>query len=234
MTQKFFDRLLLFLSLVSLLIILQIKFWQIPFNPFELSEKSIEKSNDIIFNLAISFIAGWMFYVINIQIVASVREKKTRKLIDAYLIDIATQMKVGQLYLERTYFGNRDFNDLTEADFAPINTLHNQRINFSYRQMNTVGDLAYCSTGSCTEIDLFYEERDLVKNNIQIIFSFPNISSLDYEFINLLHKIQTSFFYIGVGHIKCGITYRNFEKHLFEHYENFKALTREVTPRETR
>jgi len=80
---------------------------------------------------------------------------------------------------------------------------------------------------------LFDEERELVKNNIQVIFSFPYIASVDYELINLLHKIQSSFFYIGVRQIKNGVAYLNFEKHFFEHYETFKALTKFVQPRET-
>lgn len=233
MTQKFFDRLLLILSIVCFLTILQIKFFHIPFDWFNFSEINIEKTNDIVFNLSTNIIAGYIFYVINIQIVTYIRERKTRKLIDNYLVDLATQIKVGQLYLSKTYFPAKDFNTLTSADFIGFTTLGNNQINFRYQQINTLGQQINCSTGTYSEMDLFDEEREIVKNNIQVIFSFPYIASVDYELINLLHKIQSSFFYIGVRQIRNGITYLNFENHLFEHYETFKALTKFVKPRQT-
>lgn len=233
MTQKFFDRLLLIVSTLCFLTILQIKFFHIPLNWFNFNETNIEKTNDIIFNLSTNIIAGYIFYLINIQIVTYIRERKTRKLIDSYLVDMATQIKVGQLYLSKTYFHNNDFTSLTLTDFNSLTTLGNTQINFRYQQINTLGQQVACSTGTYSEIDLFYEEREIVKNNIQTIFSFPYISSVDYELINLLHKIQSSFFYIGVYQIKNGVTYLNFEKHLYEHYENFKAFTKFVQPRET-
>ena len=110
MTQRFFDRLLLILGIVCFLTLLQIKFFHIPFNWFNFSAQTIEKTNDIIFNLSTNIIAGYIFYVINIQIVTYILERKTRKLIDSYLIDMTTQIKVGQLYISKTYFPHKDFN----------------------------------------------------------------------------------------------------------------------------
>tara|TARA_R110002050_G_scaffold109799_5_gene221572 strand:+ start:20980 stop:21684 length:705 start_codon:yes stop_codon:yes gene_type:complete len=233
MTQKFFDRLLLIISTCCLLAILQISFFHIPFNWFNFTNSSIEKTNDIIYSLATSFIAGYIFYVINVQIVTYLREQKTRKLIDNYLIDLATEIQVGQLYLSKTYFSSKKFDSLTLNDFKTLTSLGKSQINFTYKQTNTLGNVRNCSTGTFSEIDLYFEEMDMVKNNIQTVFSFPYISSVDYDLINLLHKIQSSFFYIGVKHIKNGITYLDFEKHFFEHYENFKELKKHVTPRLT-
>ncbi|PKB17561.1 hypothetical protein [Flavobacterium sp. 5] len=233
MTQKKFDRLLLILSILCFLTILQIKFFHIKFNYLNFDIDTIDKTNDIVFNLATNIIASYIFYVINIQIVTYIREKKTRKLINNYLTDLATQMKVGQLYLNKTYFNNVDFETLTLGDFSNLTTLQNTQINFRYQQINTLGINTNYSTGTYSEIDLFDEEREMVKNNIQIIFSFPYISSVDYDLINLLHKIQSSFFYIGVKHIKGGVIYLNFNQHFFEHYENFKALKKFVEPRQT-
>ena len=136
MTQKFFDRLLFIIFIICLFIIFQIKFIHFQFNLFNISQSNIDKTNDIIFNLAIGIIASYIFYVINIQIATYIRKKKTLNLIDSYLIDIATQMKVGQLYLSNTYFLNRDFDVLSATDFNRFTTLSNTQINFRYRQTN--------------------------------------------------------------------------------------------------
>ena len=234
MTQKIFDRLLLGMSILCLLIILQINFFEIPLNWCNLDTINIEKTNNIIFNLATNIIAGYIFYLINIQLVNYFRGKKTRKLIDNYLIDIATQMKVGQLYLEKTYFSGKDFNKLIDSDFSSITTLKKDKTSFSYKQINTLGEENKISTAGLSEIDLFYEEMDMVSRNIQVIYSFPYISTIDYELMSVLHKIQSSFFYIGVRNIKYyDATYLNFDKHLFEHYKTFKELTNYVQPRKT-
>ena len=233
MSQKFFDRLLLFVSVFCLLIILQINFFHIPLNWFNLSQENMEKINTIFSNIASSIIAGYIFYLINIQIISYIRSKQTKQLIKNYLIDIATQMKVGQLYLKKTYFPNKDFDNLESSDFSKLTTLQNLQINFSYKQLSSSEKLMNHSTGTFSEIDLFEEEREVVRRNIQVIFSFPHITLVDYELINLLHKIQSSYFYIGVHRIKNGVKYMNFNEHFFDHYEDFKLLTKYVEPRKT-
>ena len=231
MSQKQFDKILLCLSIICSLIILKMKFFNFPFNWFGLTENAIANTNDILFNLSVGIIASYIFYVINIQIVTNIREKNTRKLINDYLVDIVTQMQVGQLYLKKTYFANKDFNTLTENDFRNLTTLGNAAINFRYNQTNSLGAVINSSTGTLSEQDLFFEEMLLVKDNIGIIFSFPFISSTDYNLINLLHKIKSGFFYIGVNRIHQGSAYLNFEKYIYEHYKNFKELKIFVTPR---
>ena len=233
MTQNFFDRLLLVLNFICIVAILQIKFFHIPFNCFSLTENNIASSNDIIFNLSISIIASYIFYIINIKIVNYFKEKKTQKLIDNYLSDILTQMQIGQLYLERRYFSQKDFSNLHINDFNNIITLNNIQINFHYTETDNSGRVTNCHTGLWTEIDMFCEEMELVKNNIKSIFSFPYITSLDFDLVILLHKIQTSYFYIGVSNIKNGITYVDFNKYVFECYVNFKKLKTFATPNKT-
>ena len=228
MNQKFFDRALLCMVAFCFFLIFQIKFFHIPFNPLHLSEKNVDSANDIIFEISIAIIAAYVFYVINIQLVTYFREKKSRELVEVYLRDIMIQMYVGQLYLKATYFKGGDFNNLIESDFSRFKTLSDQLVNFFYTQIRNDGKEIVCTMNALTEVDVFYEERSMVKSNINVIFSFPFATSLDYELIHLLHKIRSSLFYIGVERIKNGITFVDFEKYAFEHYENFKALTKFV------
>ncbi len=224
---------MLALSCVCVLTILQINFFQFPFNWLNLSDENIDKTNNIIFSIATSIIAGYIFYVINFQIANYMREKKTRKLIHNYLVDIITQMKVGQLYLHKTYNAKISFDNLSISDFTGITTLKNSPINFSYQQINTQGNLVHHTTGALSEVDLFYEEMELVKKNIQMIYSFPYISTLDYNLLNILHRIQAGFFYLGVQNISNGFSYVNFNMYAFEHYQNFRELKKYVEPRQT-
>jgi hypothetical protein len=188
----------------------------------------MENWNEIYFELSIGIIAAYIFYVINIQIVASIKERKTRKLIKDYLRDIIQQIGVGQLYLKETYFENKDFDSLTLSDFSDITSLKDSLVNFSYEGENTKGETTIYSLNALTEVQVFSMEMDMVRTNIQEIFSFPYIDTLDYDLINLLHKIKSSLFYIGVKNIEEGITFIRFNEHIFHHYENFKALKKQV------
>ncbi|MBS1683211.1 MAG: hypothetical protein JSS76_00540 [Bacteroidetes bacterium] len=228
MNQKFFDRVLLGIVIFCFALIFQIKFIHYPLNPFHFSEKNIESTNDIIFEISIAIIAAYIFYVINIQLVSYFREKKSRELVDVYLRDIMIQMYVDQLYLQATYFNRRDLATLTQADFNRFTTFKNMQVNFSYIQVRNDNTEVTVSMNALTEIDIFYEERDMVKDNINVIFTFPFATSLDYELINVLQRIRAGLFYIGVDRIKNGITFVDFEKYMFEHHQNFLALTKFV------
>lgn len=231
MTQKFYNKLLFFLAIICLIIILQIYFFQIPLNLFNFSLDIMEKINNILLNLSISIIAAYIFYIINVQIVNHFRERKTRALIHDYLSDIVNQINLGQEYLSKKHFQGKDFNHLTKNDFDKLITLQQTEIDGKYNEENTLGEMQIIHTGILSETDLFENERIVVMHNIQIIFSFPYISSIDYELVNLLHKIKSSYFYIGVRAIKEGQKYVDFERYFFEHYQNFKMLKKHIKPK---
>ncbi|REC62882.1 hypothetical protein DRF65_08660 [Chryseobacterium pennae] len=234
MTQKQLERFLLFLNIICLLLILNIKFFHLSLVNVDFTAETIKTANDIIYNLATSIIASYIFYVINIQIVSYYREKKTQKLISGYLSDILQQINIGQAYLRERYFENIDFKTLKLSNFDNLHTLkNNDEIAFSYERKNELGNTIACSTGTFTELDLFIEEKKLVRKNIDIIFSFPYAISLDYDLVRLLYKIQSCYFYIGISNIKDGIKYSNFEKHFFEHYENIKELEKIINSKST-
>lgn len=226
MTQKFFDRLLFIISIICLIVCIQIKYYP-ECNPLCLDDGNLLSTQEIVFNISISIVAGYIFYVINIQIVSLIRSRKTSELISIYMKDIVSQLAIGQAYLKKTYFSNKDFDSLQESDFSSITTLHGNPINFSYTEIND-GTKQKVSLLSFTEHDVFNEERFMVKSNIKSMFSFPFITSLDYEQILLLHKIESSMFYIGVEIAGPNGKYKDFEKYVFEHYQNVKELRKYV------
>lgn len=240
MTQKYFDNILLVLTIVSSILIILTKFFPFSFNPFKFSDSNIISINEIIFNLSLSFLASYIFYLINIQIISSFRKKRSRLLIDSYLSDIATKMKIGQLYWEKRVFrdklNDRTFDILEEHDFKEIKSLNENVHTFSYKFKDYYDNWCVLEYKIDSERQYFDEERRDVQMNIQRIFSFPFATTLDFELISILQKINISLFYYSVEKFSSSLTVDvnipNFEKYCFQHYKNYQELLRFIEPRE--
>ena len=104
--------------------------------------------------------------------------------------------------------------------------------------LELVNDWKNFSTGTLSQIDFFEDERHIIQSNIETIFSFPFANTLDYDLTNILHKIRSSYFYIGVNkyyefrNSAVPFSYSDFEKYAYEHYQNFLSLIEYQKPKD--
>lgn len=220
------DKILLIISLLSLLIAIFCKYPLIP-NCNQIQNENILVFNDIVYTISIGIFTSGIFYYINIFWPNYLFSKKANNLFKKELEEIFVEMSKGIEYLK--YKSNSDQKKVLELsdfiDFIP-----------SQLDIKVFFKLVYSKNNSeeferipLTEIQLFYEEREKVLELINRIFISPYSLKLNEDLLLILTEIKNSNFYRQVKdynsiyHNNFGTPFPNYEfsQYSYLHYMNY-------------
>lgn len=214
--------------IVSILSIILVKFTPFKNLPqptwFPYGNEAIE----VLFNLAIGYIVSSLFYFILVYMPERIKKQSAMKIIQDRLNTIRLMMEESVNYLYLKMNTTKVFDGLTEHDFEAFIKITNNPMNLKCtRKIMKTGEWGIPSTtGEVSEIQHFFNERNVVCEKITQIFSIPAVINVDSELIEILSEIRDSLIYVVAPHFMSNpdIKVINFNKGVYKYYELFKKL----------
>ncbi|GEM_PF-3968430 len=240
-------KMLVFLTLLSVFLILWIKLDVIPLIKTDLSFVNFVELNEVIVNLAYGLIGGYVFYLITVKIPENKRKSSTRIVIQDEINILHDRLIVLFMYFYKINGNNPEgFNkeDFTLETFGKLAVIPNVEMKFIYyrqadnnfkrelsegRMKTTIIERKWhtAGTGDIFLLDFLQNESDYIHDLINNILSYPTISSQDDALIIALFEIRSSNFLRSIenskrSEYKGGIQFYN--DAIFVLYLNFKML----------
>lgn len=144
--------------------------------PTQMAKATVDSINEMIISLCLSYIAGYIFYLLLNVLPRKVEQRKIKELINA---DLKKIFDVSTLFCQLMMHKCDEFESNKLTNEFCSSYIYSFKRNSCYEYIN-ISDFKYLS---------------YVKNGINerlgFIINVPNISTLDSEFISLLIKIRT-------------------------------------------
>lgn len=204
---------LIILTLISIFIVLQIGLEIIPLFDSKMEQNRIEKINNVLLSLSLSYIAGIILYLL-INFFPERRKRISNlSMIQKRLDNLLNESFIFIAYLSKKNYASDDILSLKLENFSNIHFLTNNKMNFRYfieKDSNF--------TGEFTEITYFKMIKDKSIKTIDDFYRIPSSIYMNNELIELLSELRDCDIFQNIDVSGLLIPIQNFDLQIFNYY----------------
>ena len=214
----------LILTIISITLIFQIGLKWIPFFDSNLRIETANNINNTVLSLALSYIAGFIFYLFVSYFPEKTKQKSVFLIINPRIDTIVNGSFLLIAYVKKRLDINSSYLELQKNNFNKLNCFFNNKSRFSYYYKDNLKDRQ--SLGDYSEYKYFEFVKEFTIKTIDDFFKIPSFIFLPDDLIEILSNLRDCKLFQHSEMKGLPIPVENLSSQFYEYYKLLLELKR--------